>query len=96
MKKALNEPNGFKDGEPYDFDSPGLVETANLGRDPEPSPGGFQLLNVWGPGTVFYQPPKGGTKGLEELKTAKANEIKFGKDVCGGCGAKEKEGGGPL
>jgi hypothetical protein len=30
MKKALNGPNGYKNGEPYDFASKSLIETADL------------------------------------------------------------------
>lgn len=35
MDKALHSPNGFKDGEPYDFESPGLLETVNRMADEE-------------------------------------------------------------
>ena len=97
MKKALNGPSGFKDGEPYDFKSQGLLEKMNAPHHNRlPNPFGLYGMNVWGPGTMFYNPPKGSTQGLEELKKAKANESKFDEDVCGGCGAKEKQGGGPL
>ena len=97
IKKALKGPNGYKDGKPYDFESPGLVETANSERvDAKPNAMGFTSLNVWGPGTLLYNPPMGSTAGLEELKAARANESKYSKDVCGGCGAKEAAGGGEL
>lgn len=99
IKKALNGPNGFKDGEPYDFKSQGLIEKLEGPRPPGAimNHKGEFTLNVQGPGTEYYQPPKGSTKGLEELKAAKANEIKHAAaDVCAGCGATEKDGAGAL
>lgn len=100
MSKALNSKadDGYKDGTPYEFGSLGLHETMNTAAaTPAKSSGKkIQTFNVHGPGTLFYNPPKGSTKGLEELRAARANEKKYGADVCGGCGASEKEGGGKL
>lgn len=100
MERALKGPDAYEDGVPYDFASPGLIETANLKHSlqtgPPPSGAPWHGLNVHGPGTMFYQPPKGDTSGLRKLKAryeAKINDEKYGADVCGGCGAEDGEKG---
>ena len=101
LDKALNGPIAYKNGEAYHFDSLGLIDTMNsmkmenkenMTPSPSPSP---KFINVHGPGTMFYNPPMGSKKGLNELKAAFAEE-KYGQDVCGGCGAKEGKDGADL
>ncbi|EAT78155.1 MYND-type zinc finger protein samB [Parastagonospora nodorum] len=54
MKKALHGPNGYKNGEPYDFHSKDLVETANADSDNrKPNGLGFIGMNVPSPGGLF-------------------------------------------
>jgi hypothetical protein len=54
MKKALHGPNGYKNGEPYDFHSKNLVETANADSDNrKPNGFGFIGMNVPSPGGLF-------------------------------------------
>lgn len=94
MKAALIGPTRFQNGQPYRFNSPGLVETANL-QPATPNAIGVCGLNVHGPGTLFFRPPKGSKMGLMEAK-ADFKKQQCGEDVCGGCGAKETPDGNQL
>ena len=90
MDEALNGPNGYKDGNMYEFEYPEVER-----EEPKPTPGGFTLLNVPGPGGLFDYAPKGSKQGLAELK----NSLAAGNhlvDVCGGCGAKAGKDGALL
>jgi hypothetical protein len=97
MDKALNGPDGFTDGKPYEFDSPGLLETVNRGGPPEEDlmypggNGGFRMLNVQAP---FGLPPLS-DQALQDIRD-EVQEGKHGDDACGGCGAKEGENGSAL
>ncbi|KAF9701064.1 hypothetical protein EKO04_000567 [Ascochyta lentis] len=56
MRKALFGPDGFKDGESYDFESKSLLDTANSMNDDfdsNPSGRGFRLMNFMSPGGIF-------------------------------------------
>lgn len=90
MKKALHGPGEYQDGVPYDFSSLGLIGTMEEAHSALPSRGG--LINVPGPGGLFYNPPKGDKSGLQKLR-ARYNDERYGANVCGGCGAEDgKEG----
>ena len=93
MDKALNGPDGFTDGTPYEFDSAGLDETVMRGGPPDEDlmyPGS-NMLNVQSP---FGLPPLSG-KDLRDIKD-RIQEGKHGDDACGGCGAKGGQNGGTL
>lgn len=51
---ALIGPDRYR-GQPYDFDSPGLIETANKSSD-DGRDGGYMLMNVASPGGLFRGP----------------------------------------
>jgi hypothetical protein len=55
MKKALKGPHGYQNGEPYDFESKDLVETANAMDDTDKMSNGlgFIGMNVLSPGGLF-------------------------------------------
>jgi hypothetical protein len=94
MKKALFGPNGYKNGVAYDFESKGLLETANSvsKADSKPSPGGFSMLNVPSPGGMFGGGMAAGAGVvLNELREKNANPT-----ACGGCGVNNKEDGKAL
>ena len=54
--------------------------------------GGVIPCNTPGPGTMFYNPPKGSTKGLKELKV-NFFEHRHSAEACGECGAVEGKDG---
>lgn len=86
MDKALNGLDGFKDGEPFEFDSPGLMETMMSGgpsEDDRMYPESM-LMNVQSP---FGLPPLS-EESLQNIRN-KIAEGKHGEKVCGGCGAKD-------
>ena len=91
---ALIGPNAYKSGEPYEFDSPGLVETANADTNRTPNAFGVIGLNVPAPGG-FFAAPKRTTK-LPPKPTDAELESMFPGELCAGCGAKEGEEGGAL
>lgn len=55
MKKALFGPDGYENGEPYDFESKTIVEEANSRPKEEPKDNGrgFTMMNVPSPGGLF-------------------------------------------
>jgi hypothetical protein len=82
METVLKDgPDGFKDGEPYEFDSP-------VPREEDRLYPGSMLMNVQAP---FGLPPLSG-EAIQSIRDKMA-ESKHGDGACGGCGAKEgKEG----
>lgn len=96
LRKALFGPGGFKNGEPYDFESKGLVETANSMSDDDepPSPFPWKGLNVMGgPGSMF------GPQGMNSIDSVIMKELRskiHKPDVCGGCSAPQGESGKAL
>lgn len=87
MQVALGDsPKRYKEGEPYDFGSRGVEETANdQNKDDHlfPNGKGFQLINVAAPFGMMRNPNQAPPK-------------EFAANVCGGCGAKERGDGDPL
>lgn len=83
MRKALFGPAGFKNGQPYDFESKSIVETANsLPNEPSDQSRGYRGLNVIPPGGLLS------TGVGDSAKSAVMTELrsKFRRpDVCGGC-----------
>ena len=82
MNKALNGPNGYKDGEPYEFGSLGLHDTMAMGGPPEADLIFPNMMNVEAPGgmhDVF----------LQGVAISKAIRDAHPMNVCGGCGAKK-------
>jgi hypothetical protein len=55
MKKALKGPHGYKHGEPYDFESEDLIETANAMDDTNKESIGLRFIgmNILSPGGLF-------------------------------------------
>ncbi|KAF1365098.1 hypothetical protein EJ07DRAFT_161210 [Lizonia empirigonia] len=56
MHRALFGPEGFKNGQPYDFESKSLIETANSMDDDSEGKSngrGFKMMNVMSPGGIF-------------------------------------------
>jgi hypothetical protein len=95
MKKALFGPNTYKNGVPYDFNSKGLVETANSlsAAGAKPNASGIMGLNVPSPGGMF-----GGDMGSSDTSTV-ITEMRDKKNkpyVCGGCGVERTQNGNPL
>ncbi|KAH6637534.1 hypothetical protein C7974DRAFT_143159 [Boeremia exigua] len=94
MHKALFGPGGYKDGEPYDFESKGLVETANaIGDDSDEEPGGpgWKGMNVMPPGGIFNTGRSTSSITMKELRNKVHNP-----DVCAECYARHGEGGTAL
>ena len=96
MDKALNGPDGFKDGEPYNFDSPGLDETMMSGgpaNEDRIFPGS-NMLNVQAPN----QPLPAGlmretSAGLRRDNVPNPELKRAGRDACDECGVM---GGGKV
>jgi hypothetical protein len=89
MKKALFGPNGYQNGVPYDFESRGLLETANLlsAAGTKPNASGFVGLNVPSPGGMFG----GGMDGSDTSIVLKEMPDKKNKPgACGGCGMEKR------
>ncbi|KAL1799961.1 hypothetical protein ACET3X_000303 [Alternaria dauci] len=91
MHKALFGPDGYKNGEPYDFESKSLLEEANS-RSDEHDGGGFRLMNV--PNPLFFNP--GRTNSLTSLVVKELRDQFNKPDECGGCGVEERPGGKNL
>jgi hypothetical protein len=96
MRKALFGPGGFKNGEPYDFKSKNLFETANSkpAKPVDKSGGkGFDLMNVFPPGGPFSTVVGNSAESaiLKELRDKMHNP-----DVCAGCSGTHGEDGGAL
>jgi hypothetical protein len=99
MHKALFGPNGFKNGEPYDFESKSLIEQANaMGEEEENSDGdsngrGFKLMNVMSPGGIFNTGMGNSTDSIimKELR----NKLHT-PDTCAGCSARRGSDGSAL
>ena len=90
MFKALNSPDGYKEGVPYEFEWPEDVKAAydaEMARR-EAQGGPYIMTNVPGPFGFFPRaPPKNKT-----LRVT-MEEGKYGDGACGGCGAgKQKDG----
>lgn len=95
LRKALFGPGGFKDGEPYDFESKSLVETANASddSDDEPNRAGFKMLNVINPGGLFDTGVGNSAASviLDELR-----DRLHDPDTCGECAAPRAQDGTTL
>lgn len=94
MHKALYGPQGYTKGVPYDFESKGLIETANSMHDePTSCSKGFQGLNVIGPGGFFNTGMGDSTTSqvIKELRAQCANPKSWG-----GCGITAKQSAEPL
>jgi hypothetical protein len=97
MDEALNSAKPYVDGEPWDFGSLDLKDTM-MRRDVIGGPtNDFGMLgcNTEGPGTMLYNPPKGPTDGLKELKF-RFKEGRYGTEACGACGAEQGKDGTAL
>jgi hypothetical protein len=95
MKKALADPNGYRNGEPYDFESKSLVETANSDdrEDEKPSTFGFFSMNVPSPGGLF-DTGMGSSSASAIIKDLRNKPNK--PNVCAGCGTDSAKGGQTL
>ncbi|KAL1597178.1 hypothetical protein SLS60_008760 [Paraconiothyrium brasiliense] len=95
MRKALFGPDGFTNGVPYDFESKGLLETANSMDDDDHKPGasGFVGMNVIGPGG-FFGTGMGNSSTSPVIKELRAQHAK--PNACGGCGVKAQQSGAAL
>jgi hypothetical protein len=86
MKKALKGPHGYNDGEPYDFESKDLVETANAMDDTDKVSNGlgFIGMNVLSPGGLFDTGMGNSSTSaiIKELRKRQKDP-----DVCAGCGS---------
>jgi hypothetical protein len=96
IEMALIGPKLYKSGEPYHFDSPGLIETmmsASKDKNRKPNAMGGFGMNV----------PVGGLFGVPKRQSArKPEDVKlvgkgaYGADRCAGCGDKAGEAGSAL
>jgi hypothetical protein len=95
MKGALFGPNAYKNGVPYDFESKGLLETANSlsATGAKPNASGFMGLNVPSPGGIFGG-GMGGSDTSIVLKEMRDKKNKSG--ACGGCGVEKRDDGSAL
>ena len=94
MHKALYGPDGFINGVPYDFQSKCLLETAMAkGHQNQTSAGGFQSLNVLGPGG-FFNTGMGDSSSSAIIKELREQHSQ--PDSCGGCGVKTRLSGEAL
>ncbi|KAI4619651.1 hypothetical protein J4E83_005506 [Alternaria metachromatica] len=94
MHKALFGPDGYKDGEPYDFASKNLLEEVNASFEERLSSGpGYGGLNVVSPGGMFETGMTTSTTSIvvKELR-AQFNT----PDECGGCGVEHRPKGKNL
>src|SRR5690242_6727685 len=87
LHKALFGPNGFKAGEPYDFESKGLLATANSKSDDDEPPNafGFRGLNVMGGPGSFFGPH--GTNSIDSVIMKELRSKLHDPDVCAECSA---------
>lgn len=93
IDKALK---GYKDGVPWEFRSLDLHEQMKLNlKKGKVNDGGVIPCNTPGPGTMFYNPPKGPTEGLDQLKLNFV-ENRYGSEACGQCGIEEGNDGSTL
>lgn len=98
MRKALFGPGGFKNGEPYDFESKSLVEQANANAiaddsDDKPNGSGWRFMNVLSPGGIFNTGMGDSTTSLvmKELRSKLHNP-----NVCAECSVRHGQGGQAL
>ncbi|KAJ4309525.1 hypothetical protein N0V94_008890 [Neodidymelliopsis sp. IMI 364377] len=99
MHKALFGPNGFKSGEPYDFESKSLIEQANAmdeeeeDSDDDSNGRGFKLMNVMSLGGIFNTGMSNSTNSviMRELR----NKLHT-PDTCAGCSARHVSDGSAL
>ncbi|KAF7192537.1 Zinc finger MYND domain-containing protein 10 [Pseudocercospora fuligena] len=86
LDSALNRPDGFKSGEPFDLSSPDLVETANMMPDETVTSTGWIGMNVPAPFGFLKGPD---TKALTRSIKARveANRMKKVLEKCGSCGS---------
>ncbi|KXT07561.1 hypothetical protein AC578_10195 [Pseudocercospora eumusae] len=89
LDAALNRPDGFKSGEPFDLSSPGLVETANEKSDDETvtSPADFEILNVPAPFGLFKGPDTSKLTRAMKARVEANRMVKQGLNKCGSCGS---------
>jgi hypothetical protein len=76
----------YKSGDPYHFDSPGLIETANTNQDDKsrkPNALGFYGMNV-PVGGIFKNPPRTIPRKAEDMVAVSVGA--YGRDRCAGCG----------
>lgn len=90
MSQALNGPDSYVEGVPYQADIPTEVLDVHLANT-EKQMGGSMMLNVPAPFGLFPRPPL-----KNKALRVKMDEGKFGGVACGGCGAEKKEGGEAL
>jgi hypothetical protein len=95
MKKALAGPTGYRNGEPYDFESNSLVETANSDdrKDKKSNKLGFVGMNVPSPGGLFNT-GMGDSSTSAIIKDLRDKRNK--PNVCAGCGTNAAKGGESL
>lgn len=92
MRKALFGPDGYKNGEPYDFQSKNLIETANSmndDADSKPNGLGYTGMNVMSPGGIFNTGMGNSTDSLimKELR----NKLHT-PDQCAACSSRDGYG----
>jgi hypothetical protein len=96
IKKALAGPNGYRNGEPYDFESKSLVETANSNDGKVENNFGFFGMNVPSPGGLF-DTGMGSSSTSAMIKDLRDKHNKHNKpNVCAGCGTDSAKDGQNL
>lgn len=95
MKTALFGPDGYVNGTPYNFESKGLLETADSAerKDPKANKSGFVMMNVPSRGELFNTGMGDSSTSaiIEELRQKKTDPAS-----CGNCGANATLGGKSL
>jgi hypothetical protein len=96
MRKALLGPDAYKNGEPYDFESKSLIETANSApkeRDDDSNGRGYVMMNVIPPGGFFSTGVGNSAKSavIKELRDRFHNP-----NVCASCSARRGKDGSEL
>ncbi|KAJ4340756.1 hypothetical protein N0V95_007430 [Ascochyta clinopodiicola] len=96
MRKALFGPDGYTNGELYDFESKSLLETADAmddDLDSKPSGLGFKLMNVMSPGGIFNTGMGNSTDSvvMKELRNKLHNP-----EACAECSARHGQDGSTL
>lgn len=96
MRKALLGPGAYKNGEPYDFKSKSLIETANSApkeRADDSNGQGYVMMNVIPPGGLFSTGVGNSAKSavMKELRDRFHN-----RNVCASCSARHGKDGSAL
>ncbi|CAN9084307.1 unnamed protein product [Alternaria sp. RS040] len=91
MHKALFGPNGYKNGEPYDFESKSLLEEVNSKPDKHDD-GGFRLMNV--PNPLLFNTGRTNSRTSVIVKELRDQYNK--PNECGGCGVASRPKGEAL